>query len=139
MKPSPVQNPLSIPNTNPDPERTKKIAADERALRRDFKKFRRVLASDCAEKGYYDNSIWSWRYTEYVQTVLDGTILSWKSYRAFYRDMEGTQEWKEVEHAHRRAVAICDEEITLHNQGGDLALAAHHFNKTVASGCWSVN
>lgn len=136
MKPSPFHNPLAIPNTNPDPERTKKMAAEERSLRRDFKSFRRVLAADCAEKGYFDNEIWSWRYTDYVEKVLDSAAFSWRSYKAFYRDTEGTDEWKRVEHAHRRTIAICDEEIALHNQGMDVAMAAHHFNKTVASGCW---
>ena len=97
---------------------------------------RKDLGMICYDVGCYDNDIWSWKYTRHVQRTLDFAVLSWESYKAFYADIEGTAEWYRVEHSYRRTIAICDEEINLHNQGRDVAMAAHHFNKTIASGCW---
>ena len=112
------------------------MVAEERLLRRYFKAMREELRKDAAEKGVYDNNEWSLWYVEHVETRLEGMLWSWRSWKAFNGDLEGTEKWKEVEHSHRRAVAICEEEIILHRQGGDVAMAANHFNKTIASGCW---
>ena len=114
------------------------MAAYERSIRKDFKYARKEFALEAMERRVYDNDAWSWKYVRFLEERLMGTLLSWESWKAVYGDLEGTDEWSRAEHSHRRIVAMCDEEIVLHEQGRDVAMAAHHFNKTVSSGCWCV-
>lgn len=132
---SAYNNPLSIPNTNPDPERTRSMAVEEQQLRYDFRAARRDFALESIELGLYDTQVWSRRYIHFVEYERDAAFISWEAWKSVYGDIEGTQRWNEVEHSHRRIMAMCEEEILLHQQGMNVAIAAHHFNKTVASGC----
>ena len=91
---------------------------------------------DSFERGVFDNSAGAWRYIEHIEKMIQCAIWAWDSWKAFYSDLEGTERWKEMEHAYRRKVALYDEAITLHQQGGDVAAAAHHFSKTIGAGCW---
>lgn len=79
-------------------------------------------------------------YVEQLSILLDGVVLSWESWKAFLgAGLEGTIKWANVEHGHRRRIAMLDEEIELHERGVTIAAAAHHLNRTVSSGCWYVN
>ena len=112
------------------------MAADERSLRRHVKACREEVALDTFERGVYDHDAGYWRYIEHIENMIQCIILSWDSWKAFYGDLEGTERWKEMEHRYRRKVALCDEAITLRQQGQDVAAAAHHFSKTIGAGCW---
>ena len=112
------------------------MAADERSIRRHLKACREEVALDAFERGVYDKDAGSWRYIEHIERMIQCIILSWDSWKAFYSDLEGTERWKEMEHLYRRKVALCDEAITLHQQGQDVAAAAHHFSKTIGAGGW---
>ena len=79
---------------------------------------------------------WTLRYAEELSLRRNGTLFSWDSWKVFYSDLEGTKEWDDAEHSHRRTIAILDEEIELHEQSSFLAAGACHLNRTVASGCW---
>ena len=85
-----------------------------------------------------DTERWISHYVEELSLRRTGALWSWDSWKAFYAYMKGTKEWANVEHTHRRTIAILDEEIDLHKQSANLAAAARHFNKTVSSGCWCV-
>ena len=78
------------------------------------------------------------RYTEELSKRLNGTMFSWDSWRAVWAELEGTEKWTDVEHSHRRTIAMLDEEIELYEQSSVLADGARHLNKTVSSGCWYV-
>ena len=112
---------------------------EERRLRRELKLIRKHIAASYI--GCWDEvsrERWTSRYTEELSNRQNGTLLSWDSWRAFYADLEGTQEWADAEHLHRRTIAILDEEIRLNEQSHILAAGARHLNKTVSSGCWYV-
>ena len=81
---------------------------------------------------------WTLRYAEELSLRLGGTLFSWETWKVVYSDLEGTKEWDDAEHSHRRTIAILDEEIDLHKQSSFLAEGARHLNKTVSSGCWYV-
>ena len=78
------------------------------------------------------------RYTEELSKRLNGTMFSWDSWRAVWAELEGTEKWTDVEHSHRRTIAMLDEEIELYEQSSVLAEGARHLNRTVSSGCWYV-
>ena len=91
--------------------------------------------------GYWDDvnkERWTSRYTEELSNRRGGTLFSWDTWRAVFPELEGTQKWSDVEHSHRRTIAIFDEEIELAKQSFALAKGARHLNKTVSSGCWYV-
>ena len=91
--------------------------------------------------GYWDEENrerWTLHYVEELSLRQSGTVLSWDSWRAFYRDLEGTKEWSDAEHSQRRTIAILDEEIELHKQSSFLVERVRHFNKTISTGCWYV-
>ena len=112
---------------------------EERQLRRELKSIRKQLTTWYPDRwDEVDRERWTSRYVEELSNRRGGTLLSWDSWRAFYAYMEGTKEWSEVEHSHRRTIAIFDEEIELSKQSFNLAEGARHLNKTVASGCWYV-
>ena len=67
-----------------------------------------------------------------------GTLFSWECWKAVFPELEGTEKWSDVEHSHRRTVAMLDEEIELYEQSSVLAEGARHLNRTVSSGCWYV-
>ena len=78
------------------------------------------------------------RYTEELSGRRGGTLFSWECWKAVFPELEGTKKWSDVEHSHRRTVAMLDEEIELYEQSSVLAEGARHLNKTVSSGCWYV-
>ena len=91
--------------------------------------------------GYRDDENrlkWTLIYAEELSLRRTGTLLSWDCWRAVFPELEGTKEWSDVEHSHRRTIAILDEEIELHEHSPILAEGARHLNKTVSSGCWYV-
>ena len=113
------------------------MTREERQLRRELKTMRKQISALCAGCRDDENrERWTLRYAEELSLRLTGTLLSWDSWRAFYGYLEGTKDWADAEHSHRRTIAILDEEIDLHEQSSLIAEGARHLNKTVSSGCW---
>ena len=107
-------NPICLPNTNPDPERTEEMTREERQLRRELKTMRKQISALCAGCRDDENrERWTMRYAEELSYRRTGTLLSWDSWKAFYAYLEGTKDWADAEHSHRRTIAILDEEIDL--------------------------
>ena len=132
-------NPICLPSQILDPERMPEMIQEEHCLRRELKSMRREIATwYLGVRDDENKERWTFCYIEELSCRRSGTILSWESWKAFYAYMEGTKEWSEVEHSHRRTIAIFDEEIELNNDGSILAEGARHINITVSSGCWSV-
>ena len=112
---------------------------EERRLRRELKSMRTEIAAwYLGLRDDENKERWTFCYIEELSCRRSGTILSWESWKAFYAYMEGTKEWDEAEHSHRRTIAILHEEIYLHRQSSIIAEGARHLNKTVSSGCWYV-
>ena len=112
---------------------------EERQLRKQLKLMRKEITASYL--GYWDDvnkEWWTSRYTEELSKCSGGTLFSWDCWKAVFPELEGTKKWSDVEHSHRRTIAIFDEEIELSKQSFNLAEGARHLNKTVASGCWYV-
>ena len=112
---------------------------EERQLRKQLKLIRKEITASYL--GYWDDvnkERWTSRYTEELSQRRGGTLFSWDCWKAVFPELEGTKKWSDVEHSHRRTIAIFDEEIELSKQSFNLAEGARHLNKTVASGCWYV-
>ena len=112
---------------------------EERQLRRELKSTRKQIAA--SYPGFWDDvdrERWTSRYVEELSKRRGGTLFSWDCWKAVFPELEGTKKWSDVEHSHRRTIAIFDEEIELSKQSFNLAEGARHLNKTVASGCWYV-
>ena len=113
---------------------------EEHQLRRELKTMRKQISALCAGCRDDENrERWTMRYAEELSYRRTGTLLSWDSWKAFYAYLEGTKDWADAEHSHRRTIAILDEEIELHQQSSLIAEGARHLNKTVSSGCWYVH